>query len=183
MVKGLEQYAIYFKELKNGSASFSFLLDDQFFGLFEDSEVKGGEVKAEVEVRKSSASIYLSTTIEGEVMVECDRCLDHITIEVNGTSQSEAAPDGSTEENEGIEIDAVEEKMLLGEYLYQSVLLSLPYSRTHLSLEECNPKMLEHFKIVSQEEFDALTSPQESIADNPESDKLAALKQKLEKQE
>ncbi len=183
MVEGLEQYAVYFKELKNGSTTCSFLLNDSFFALFDDAEVKGGEVKAEVDIRKTSTSICLSTTIEGEVTVECDRCLDHITIEVSGTSQTEATPDGSAEENEGIVIDSVEEKIELGEYLYQSVLLSLPYSRTHATLEECNPEMLAHFKIVTQEEFDALTSSQESIADNPESDKLAALKQKLENQE
>lgn len=142
-----------------------------------------GSVRAEVELVKASTSFHLSCRIEGSVVVECDRCLEPLTIEVSGESESDSTIDGSTEENEGVVIDQIEEEILLADYLYQSVLLSLPYSRTHSTIEECNPEMLAKFKIVTEEEFERLTATEGSIAESPEAEKLAALKQKLENKE
>lgn len=183
MVEGLKEYTISCKGLKNGASNYSFLLDDDFFSKWEESEILSGEVRAEVELIKASTSLHLSCHIEGSVVVECDRCLEPLTIEVSGDSESDSTFDGTAEENEGVVIDSVEEEILLADYLYQSVLLSLPYSRTHASTDECNPEMLAKFKIVTEEEFERLTASEGSLAENPEAAKLADLKQMLENKE
>jgi hypothetical protein len=45
---------------------------------------------------------------------------------------------------------------------------------------ECNPEMVERFKIVSEEEFNRLAEPQSTIVEGDTADKLAELKRRLE---
>ena len=71
----------------------------------------------------------------------------------------------------------------LKQYIYESIVLSLPYQRVHPE-GECNPEMLERFRIVSDSELaavEARAGAQEH--DGGEWAKLAALKERMEAQE
>ena len=178
-----ERYSIGYKSLSNNTFDYDFVVDDALFAAYESREVLGGNCDVKVVLSKTDSQLDVDVTIEGSVVCECDRCLEPLTIEVSGDSESDSTFDGSAEENEGVVIDSVEEEILLADYLYQSVLLSLPYSRTHATTDECNPEMLAKFKIVTEEEFERLTASEGSLAESPEAAKLAELKQMLENKE
>ena len=73
-----------------------------------------------------------------------------------------------------------EDRVELAQYIYESIVLSLPYQRVHPD-GECNPDMLERFRIVSDEEFGRLEDRAEAEGRNEgEWAKLAALKEQME---
>lgn len=77
----------------------------------------------------------------------------------------------------------MEDEVDLTQYIYESIVLALPYQRVHPD-GECNPDMLERFRIVSDEEFGRLEDRAEAEGRNEgEWAKLAALKERMEAQE
>ena len=76
-----------------------------------------------------------------------------------------------------------EESVDLKQYVYESIVLSLPYQRVHPE-GECNPEMLERFRIVSEGEFEAIEKRAVSHEHNEgEWAKLAALREQMQAEE
>ena len=76
-----------------------------------------------------------------------------------------------------------EDEVDLSQYIYESIVLSLPYQRVHPE-GECDPEMLKRFRIVSDEEFSAIENRAEEHG-VPEGEwaKLAALREQMEADE
>ena len=54
-------------------------LTDRFFADLEQEEISGGDVHARIIVKASASNIYkVSISVEGQVIVPCDRCLARI---------------------------------------------------------------------------------------------------------
>ena len=73
-----------------------------------------------------------------------------------------------------------EDQVDLKQYIYESIVLSLPYQRVHPE-GMCNPDMLERFRIVSDQEFASIEARAGGGAHNEgEWAKLAALRERME---
>ena len=74
-----------------------------------------------------------------------------------------------------------EDRVELAQYIYESIVLSLPYQRVHPE-GECNPEMLERFRIVSDREFASIEAAAEGAGERGGGEwaKLAALKEQME---
>ena len=61
-------------------------------------------------------------------------------------------------------LNPAEEKVPLAQYIYESIVLSLPYRKVHGTGPDgeplCDKEMLARFRIISQAEFDALETEQ-----------------------
>jgi uncharacterized metal-binding protein YceD (DUF177 family) len=81
-------YKIAWKGLKNGSYSFDFKVDNALFEAYETEEIKGGACDVRVELNRSESMLEAHIEIEGEVICECDRCLEDcpIAIDYEGAS-------------------------------------------------------------------------------------------------
>lgn len=187
-MKILRQYTIPFKGLKNGKHDFEFKVDNKFFEAFEESEIKDGDATVTVTMEKSASLLQLHVEINGIVIVECDRCLEDTEFPVNYAGDLKVKFSDETDEYDGdvMWLNPAEDEVGLSQYIYESIILSLPYSRVHGTDPDgrllCNHDMLERFRIVSQEEFDELTADPETIGNNPEAAKLLELKNKLEQE-
>ncbi len=76
-----------------------------------------------------------------------------------------------------------EDEVDLAQYIYESIVLSLPYQRVHPE-GGCDPGMLRRFRIVSGEEFARIEA--RSGQETPKGgdwEKLAALREQLESEE
>jgi uncharacterized metal-binding protein YceD (DUF177 family) len=184
------RYTIPHKGLKNGTHRFEFEVDDAFFSEFEGAGIKGGHASVKVDLDKGTSALLLSFAIEGEVTVECDRCLEDLSMPVHYEGElkvkfSDEARDGDGEE---MWISPAESETDLAQYIYESIVLSLPYIRVHgedpSGRSLCNEDMLARFKIVDSEEFDAMEARQAAgaFSESPEAEKLKELKDKMEKQ-
>ena len=83
----LRDYDIPFKGLKEGRHEFNFEIGASFFKLFDQPLVEDGNVKATVELNKSSALMTLNFDISGQVESVCDNCLEAMTLDVEHKAQ------------------------------------------------------------------------------------------------
>ncbi|MFI3289275.1 MAG: DUF177 domain-containing protein [Rikenellaceae bacterium] len=184
-------YSIDFKDLKEGDYTFDFLVNGELFALYEGCEVLDGDCRVTIDMQRSESMLKLDVDIEGSVEVECDRCLDPCSVEIDYFSPLVV----KFTDDEALWAESDDEVMWLPKsatsidmthYIYESIILSLPYQRVHAE-GECNAEMIAKFKIVTGEEFEQIEN-KAAESDNEtmpagELDKLAALKAKMEKGE
>lgn len=185
-MNALNQYKIAYKGLSNGSHHFDFKVNDAFFEAFEESDIKGGEANVYIDLTKSASMLAVNIKIDGEVVVECDRCLDDLSLPVHYEDSLKVKFSDEILEFDGevLWINPADAELELGQYIYESIVLSLPYQKVHGTDKKgkslCNPDMLKRFSFITQEELDAMEEDTEPLADNPEMQKLKELKDKLE---
>ena len=187
-MKAEDRYKIAFKALKDGVYDYEFVVDKTLFEMFDSSEIKDGKCLATISLKRGETMLELHTKIQGEVVVECDRCLDdcEVPVDYSGELVVKFSDEVNDYDGEIWWISAAETELDLSQYIYESIILSLPYQRVH---EEgaCNPEMMERVRIISGEEFDEMEQENESDADQThglesgDMAKLKALKEQMEK--
>lgn len=182
----LKEFCIPFKGLKSGSHHFEFKLDKAFLEAIGDEELIDVEADVEVEMTKTAQMLTFDVAIDGVAYVECDRCLDELEypVETEDTLYVKFSEEEIEFDGEVMWLNPADDQLDLSGYIYETLLLSLPYQRVHENIEECNQEMIARFKIVSEEEFEEMTEPQEkSLSGGASGDALAALKRQLEAEE
>ncbi len=174
----LSTYSIHFKGLKVGKHQFDFEIDNRFFELFEESEIKQGKLTAGIKLEKHAQLLDLKINIKGYVEVMCDRCLENFNLPLSykGTllvKFGEGAPDAS---EEIIFLPTEESELNIAHYLYESISLSIPYQRYHgvngTDDKACNSEMLNKLKNLSG----TASKTKKTIESDPRWDKLKDLK-------
>lgn len=149
--------------LSVGNHSFSVSFADDFFSEIPESEVVGGSGVVGIDVVKTANMLTISIAIDGSAKVACDRCLEDVEMPIsfNGDIivkfsyevQEPTFDDGLTTESDLLLINPADDKIDLKQYIYESIVLSLPYSRIHPDDENgvstCNPEMLERFTVAT----------------------------------
>ena len=146
-MKTNSQFVIPFKGLKTGKYDFVFDIDDKFFEVFEESEVKKGKVHVEVELDKKETMLELFFSLSGTVIIPCDRCLDDLELPVEHETELFVKFGDQTEEQteEILVLLHSEFELDITQYIYEFVHLSLPYKRVHPDKKgksTCNKEML-----------------------------------------
>jgi uncharacterized metal-binding protein YceD (DUF177 family) len=153
-------------------------VDDAFWAAHPEGEIRGGKVNVEVLLEKGAAGakgtggpMRLNVAMNGSVTVACDRCLEDCELPVAFREElavkfsdgvAEGGVDWLNERSEGdiLWLNPADGEVDLEQYIYESIVLSLPLRRVHPEDVHgqplCNPAMLERFKIVSEEEFENL---------------------------
>ena len=162
-------YEIAYKGLKNGSYDFDFQIDDSLFEAYDRVEIKSGNCKAHVELKRSETMLELTIDIVGEVICECDRCLEDCPIDVDYSGELVVKFSDEIDDYDGevMWISPSEDILNLTQYIYESIVLSLPYRRVHEE-GECNPEMLAQFTALSEVEFEQLEAEAEEAAEEGE---------------
>lgn len=181
----LEQYAIAWKGLKPGVHDFDFEIGDALFEAFENSDIRSAALKAHVRLDRSESMLDLHTAIDGRVVVPCDRCLEDCSVPVRWEGRLVVRFSDEIDEYDGevMWIPQSADKVELGQYLYESVLLAMPYRRVHAE-GGCDAEMLARFRPMSAEEFAELEErarkADRTAFGSAEQDKLEALKRAMQ---
>ena len=154
-MKRSPEYIIPFSSYSNGLHKFEFELVDAFFAQYPESEIQQAKVQVKVDLIKQERQLEFVFTLDGWVMMPCDRCLEEyeqpISGEFNlygkfGSGNSDDELDVVWLTNESSQID-------LSQYLFEYVVLSLPLRKVHADLPDgkpgCNPEMLDLLKKLS----------------------------------
>lgn len=163
-MKKLNDYKIHYKGLGLGKHEFDYLLDDDFFKFFDKSDVLGGKVNVKAILSKQSNLLDFKLTINGEVVVPCDRCLDEVSVNVDFEGNIFVKFGISDDETDDgfIILDPNDHEFDLKDYIFDSILLSLPPRKVHNEDENgvslCNPEMIK--------KIEELTSNKESAIDS-----------------
>lgn len=138
-----------------------------------------------VRLDRAETQLVIDVRITGHVVVECDRCLEdcRIPVDYDGRLLVRFSDEEREYDGDVLWLSPVEDEVDLMQYIYESIVLSLPYQRVHPE-GECNPEMMRRFRIVSGEEFAGIEArareqAEESIPAEGLS-KLAALKAEME---
>ncbi len=160
-------YAVRISGLVEGDHNFTFELDQKFFVLFEHSEIRKGNVMVKVLLEKKTGLFALHFTLTGEVEVVCDRCLDSYLAPI-ASSQTVFVKTGSRPgeiEDDVLMIGRDDHEIDVGRYMYEFIILALPYQRMHPSDNDgnslCNPEMIKRLNAhsISETEEEKKTDP------------------------
>lgn len=185
-MSALKDFCIPYKGFKSGEHRFEWTIDKEFLEAVGDEELIDAEVDVEVVMTKTAQMLTFEVTLDGTACVECDRCLDELEypVETEDTLYVKFSNEEIEFDGEVMWLNPAEEEVDLAPYIYETLLLSLPYQRVHENLEDCNQEMISRFKIVSEEEFEEIAEPKENtLAKGESGDALAALKRQLEAEE
>lgn len=75
-VRKLNEFDIQVATLRNKVHEFNFVLDNDFFALFDQNLINGGLLNAQVVLDKTDLLLQFEFKITGTVRVTCDRSLD-----------------------------------------------------------------------------------------------------------
>ena len=178
-------YSIAYKGLKNGTHEFRFEAGKPLFEAYGSSELKDGRCDVVIWLERAETMLTADVRITGHVVVPCDRCLEdcRIPIDFEGRLLVKFSDEPREYDGEVLWLLPGEDEVDLSQYIYESIVLSLPYQRVHPE-GECDPEMLKRFRIVSDEEFSAIENRAEEHG-VPEGEwaKLAALREQMEADE
>ena len=152
-------YTIPLSGLKEGHHTIDFEIDDTFFELYEESEVKEGSLVANIEIDKRSTHLDMNIKVSGSVRVSCDRCLEMFSQSVKSENRLLVKFGKSIDDTDpdilSVPIDAYE--LDLQQQIYEFIMLALPIKRVHPvdknGKSTCDPVMLKKLdELVIDEE-------------------------------
>jgi uncharacterized metal-binding protein YceD (DUF177 family) len=146
-----QKYSIAYHAMTKGHHSLDVAVDGELFREMESTEVKDAACDVHIEVERMDSGLNLQVAITGKAVVECDRCLEDcdIPIDFNGELAVRFSDTVSDYDGEQMWI-AQGEELSLAQYIYESIIISLPYRRVHAD-GECNPDMLARFTPANNE--------------------------------
>ena len=128
-------YNIPLRSLSEGKHEFKYDLDNKYFALIDDgtADVKKGNIKVMVYLKKTSVTFELNFDIQGVVHVPCDRCLDDISMDVDTKNKLivKFGKEYSEESDEIVIIPEDDGEINIAWFLYEFIVLSLPAKKVH----------------------------------------------------
>lgn len=180
-----KRYSVVCKGLADGAHEFSFGVGDAFFASCDNEELRGGDCRVTLRLRKAGNTMVFATEITGTVITACDRCLDDcpVPVKFEGTLTVRVSDETAEYDGETMWISPADDEIEFGQYIYESIVLSLPYRRVHAE-GECNPEMMSRFTVATAEEFDRMEEEVERRQmhgiGSRDMEKLAALRARME---
>ena len=132
-------YNIALKNLSVGLHTYEYELDRKFFEAIDGDEVRKGNVKVTVTVRRTSSTFEFDFDIKGVVQVPCTRCLDDMNQEVETKNRLivKFGKEYSEESDEIVIIPEDEGEINIAWFLYEFIALTIPIKHVHPA-GECN---------------------------------------------
>ncbi|MCQ2064803.1 MAG: DUF177 domain-containing protein [Bacteroidaceae bacterium] len=139
----LSAYNVELKGLKEKQASYQWTAGDEFFAIVEGEEVQKGKVNVDLTVTKASGSYVLSFSLNGFVIVTCDRCLDDMTLDIDTTGELKVRLGADFgEEGDVIIVPESDGSVNVAWYIYEFIALAIPIKHVHAP-GKCNKGMME----------------------------------------
>ena len=140
-------YNISLKNLSLGNHIYEYELDNKFFDAIDGEEVRKGNVKVKVNVRRSSSTFELNFDINGVVKVPCTRCLDDMNLDIDTNNRLivKFGEEYSEESDEIVIIPENEGEINIAWFLYEFIALAIPIKHVH-PLGECNRVVSSKYK-------------------------------------
>lgn len=134
-------YSIPIQGLKIGIHLYKYVLDQEFFGHFEESPVNESTIECSLQLDKRPDMLLLDFEIGGTVRVECDRCTAMIDLPIQYNRQlvvKYGESEGETED-EVVFISRDASEFNVAQYLYEFTVLALPITNTYDCQNDPNP--------------------------------------------
>ncbi|MAN59165.1 MAG: hypothetical protein CMC08_04935 [Flavobacteriaceae bacterium] len=167
-MKELKEFTIPFVGLKIGEHRFNFEIEKPFFEHFEYDEFQSASISLEVLLVKKATLLELMLSFKGFVSVHCDITNEPFDQPIDGSYRFVVKfGDEYNDENEDLLIlPHGSYEVNIQQYVYESIVLSLPARRVHPGVEDGTLKS----EILEKLEELRVKERTEDIADAPDED-------------
>lgn len=145
-----------------GSNTFEFVLDNAFFQSIEGSFIQQASIKVGLDMVRSETMYNLQFNLSGTVVTTCDNCLDEINLPLESDFQL-MMKISETEDYSDDEIVYITKGLLeydLAQYLYESVVLSIPPRKVcAMAGKSCNEEVVSKINNFNDESQDDENNP------------------------
>ena len=155
-----EIFSIPLNGLAAGETRFSWHAGKEFFDSFENTEILDADIDIDVRVEKSGRYLGVDCEVEGDVTVECDRCLEDLEMPIETRialsvkyGNEESQEEHQEGEREIVFIPQDSAELDMSQVIYDYICLSLPMQRTH-DEGECNPDAMKFYGSSNNQECD-----------------------------
>ena len=146
-----EKFTIPLNGLATGKNEFFIHVGKDFFGSFENEEILNADLQVRILVEKSGRYVGVDCDIEGDVTVECDRCLEPLEMPIDTQvrlsvkfGEEEVSELGAENEREVIFVKEDDAELDMSQIIYDYACLALPMQRVHEE-GECNPETMKYY--------------------------------------
>jgi uncharacterized protein len=178
-LKALKPFNIAFVGLSTGEHEFTFDLNDDFFACFDASQITKARLKGTLIMLKKPNMLDLQIKIEGQVWVECDRCLEPFWYQLDSQNDLFIKFGERKEEqsDDVIIIPTTDSHIDVSQFFYEFAMLGLPARIVHEESpgekQQCDPLILEQLEKYKPKNLD---SSNEKNNDKPTDSRWDALK-------
>ena len=176
----LAEYKLPLRPLVIGTHKFSFRLTKDFFEQMESTDVRDGDILAEVTVEYTGDVYEIDMRCTGEVTIPCDRCLDDMQESIDAEYHIAAKyGDRYNDEDEAlIEVPRSDSNLDIAHMLYDTVMLDIPIQHMHAD-GQCNSAMsdiLNQHRVIDLQDSQEQGPQDTEGADTPNDPRWDALK-------
>ena len=148
-----EKFTIPLNGLATGKNEFFIHVGKDFFSSFENEEILNADLQVRILVEKSGRYVGVDCDIEGDVTVECDRCLEPLEMPIDTQvrlsvkfGEEEVSELGAENEREVIFVKEDDAELDMSQIIYDYACLALPMQRVHEE-GECNPEAMKYYGV------------------------------------
>lgn len=161
MKKQDNDYIVSLTGLSSGFHDYQYDIDENFFGMFDFSEIKKGNVKVILKVEKQETMFVLSFKLQGDVCLTCDRCNSEYNQNIDSKYVMFLKYGAECmEESDNVTIITVDQREYdIASLIYEYIILSLPVHRVHPNVDQCDQEVIEYLQnqeTVSRKEGDEI---------------------------
>ena len=137
-----ELLKIDLKELNEGLTKLEFNLGDAWFDSLDEEEIKRGDIRVSIDVRRTENYFELDIHTKGTVIIPCDLCLDDMEqpIETDDRLVVKFGEEYS-EDDDLITVDEREAVLDVSWFIYEFIALNIPAKHVHTP-GKCNAAMI-----------------------------------------
>ncbi len=138
----LGTYKVDLKGLKEQSATYEWVVGNDFFALVEGEDVQKGNVNVKLLLTKEADLFNLDFELQGSAVVSCDRCLDDLSLLIDTTGNLKIKLGEDFDDDGDILIVPEDDGTVnVAWYIYEFIVLSLPLKKVHAP-GKCNREMM-----------------------------------------
>lgn len=155
----LGAYKIDLKGQKEASASYGWVVDSDYFTALDVEDIRRGRVNVSLDVTKVSNQFVLSFVLKGDVILQCDRCLDDMVQEIDTTGELKVRlGEDFADDGDVVVVPEQDGTINVSWYIYEFISLAVPLKHVHAP-GKCNKAMSEELDKYSASEEDEGNSP------------------------
>lgn len=146
----LNEYIVSIQGIKNGLHQFDYDVNKDFLAHFDYKDLLDAHIHAHVNMFKNNRIFDIEIHITGDVLSECDRCTDELSIPIDFTYHLVIKLEDGFSDDDIIFIPESSTEINLAPYVYEALVFSIPMRRVHADDEEgnslCNEDMIRRLK-------------------------------------
>lgn len=135
------QFKLPLRSLAEGTHTFEYHLDKQFFENMESVDVRDADINVALTVTYQHDVYALSFVLKGTVTVPCDRCLDDLPLDIDTVYNINVRyGEDYNDSDDFMEIPESDAFLNVAYMIYDTVSLAIPIKHVH-PLGKCNRAM------------------------------------------